>query len=89
MRLIDADAISKKEMNYPVWVCLKKQSTVDAVPVVRCSKCQHWNEETEWCNVHSCFITPNGDFCHPWESDNWKTFDKNDFCSYGERKEIL
>ena len=60
---------------------------IDAVPVVRCSECKHWNEEIEWCNLHSCFITPNGDFCHPWESDNWKTFDKNDFCSYGEIKE--
>lgn len=34
MRLIDADAIPEKEMNYPAWVCLKKQPTIDAVPVV-------------------------------------------------------
>ena len=32
MRLIDADAIPVEELDYHVWVCLKKQPTIEAVP---------------------------------------------------------
>ena len=60
---------------------------VDAVEVVRCKDCKHWHEETGWCNQHSHFWDDDGGFCHPWESCDWKTFDANNFCSYGERKD--
>ena len=59
---------------------------VDAVEVVRCKDCERWHEGTGWCSCHSHFITPDGAACHPWESANWKMFDGNDFCSYGERR---
>lgn len=59
---------------------------VDAVEVVSCLDCKHWHSETGWCNHHSHFITDDGEACHPWESANWKTFEENDFCSYGERR---
>ena len=64
----------------------KAKSAVDAVAVVRCRDCKHWHSETGWCNHHSHFITDDGEACHPWESANWKTFEENDFCSYGERR---
>lgn len=59
----------------------------DVEEVVRCKECKHWHKETGWCAEHSFFIDADGEFCHPWESANWKMFDDNDFCSYGERKE--
>ncbi len=62
-----------------------EQPTVDAVEVVRCKDCKHWHEETGWCNEHSHFIGAEGEACHPWESNDWKMLNADDFCSYGER----
>ena len=62
-------------------------TTVDAVEVVRCKDCKFWHEETGWCQHHSHFIGSEGEFCHPWESNDWKMLDAEDFCSYGERKD--
>ena len=59
----------------------------DVVPVVRCKDCKHWHEETGWCDQHSWFIEEDGEPCHPWESNNWKMLNEDDFCSYGERKD--
>lgn len=59
--------------------------TVDAVPVVRCRNCKHWNEETGWCDIHSHFQGSDGEFCHPWESNDWKVFPVYYFCADGER----
>ena len=64
-----------------------KQRTVDAVEVVRCKDCKYWHEETGWCDQHSWFIEEDGEPCHPWESNNWKMLNEDDFCSYGERKD--
>ncbi len=66
---------------------VERATAVDAVEVVQCKDCKHWHKETGWCNHHSHFIKPDGEFCHPWESPDWKMFDEDDFCSYGERKE--
>lgn len=66
---------------------IEEAPAVDAVPVVRCKDCKQWDKETGWCNQHSSFIDDRGVFCTPWESSNWKLFDENDFCSYGERKD--
>lgn len=60
--------------------------TVDAEEVVRCKDCEHWHEETGWCNHHSHFIDSDGEACHPWESSQWKMLDPDDFCSWGERR---
>lgn len=59
----------------------------DVVEVVRCKNCKHWHEDTGWCYHHSHFVGDNGEFCHPWESANWKMFDGDDYCSDEERKE--
>lgn len=74
MRLIDVDAIPVNEMNYPVWVCLKKQPTIDAVPVVRCGECKHCDPETYHCD-------------HPMGTMFPFSRKPDDFCSYGERKD--
>lgn len=52
--------------------------TVDAVEVVRCRDCKHWDAETWFCDNHSTFDH------HGLE---WNMFAPNDFCSYGERKD--
>ena len=59
--------------------------SVDAVPVVRCKECKQWNKDIGWCDKHSHFINSDGSFCYPWESNDWKMFNENDFCSDGER----
>jgi hypothetical protein len=59
----------------------------DVVEVVRCKNCKHWHEDTGWCYHHSHFMGDKGEFCHPWESANWKMFDGDDYCSDGEKKE--
>lgn len=53
---------------------IQNAHTVDAVPVVRCRDCKHYNEDSLYCGMNSrdrgeCF--------------NWY---KEDFCSYGERR---
>lgn len=53
---------------------LKKQPTVDAVPVVRCRECKWWQEDDD---IGHC-DNPDG-------LDNYAK--PEDFCSYGERKE--
>ena len=58
---------------------LKEAPTVDAVEVVRCKDCKHWEQTgrllTYWeCNIFG-WIHGNG---YPTKAD--------DFCSYGERR---
>ena len=77
MRLIDTDAISEKEMNYPVWVCLKKQPTVDAVPVVRCKECK-------FAAHRAVSVYPVIECRRP---DSGGLREADDFCSYGEARE--
>lgn len=89
--LISRSALKKDLLNrsfFPsiVKAVLEKAPAVDAVEVVRCKNCEHWHEETGWCDHHSHFIMPDGEACHPWESSEWKMFDCNDFCSYGKRR---
>ena len=52
---------------------LKKQSTVDAVAVVRCRECKYHEDTSVTEYEHCCLLS--------------KTVRYNDFCSYGERKE--
>ena len=47
-----------------------ERSTVDAVPVVRCRECKHWDSETK--------------FPYCWYRDD--NVEANDYCSKGERK---
>ena len=55
---------------------LKKQPTVDAVPVVRCRECKHRGTD-------NCIFHIKGE---PADEELLLKLD-DDFCSYGERKE--
>lgn len=65
----------------------KKNEEVPVI-VVRCKDCKHYHKDEGWCDKHSHFINSDGTACHPWESNDWKMFDDNDFCSGGERKVV-
>ena len=90
MRLIDADEAiinfgfewddippTREEFVY----FLKKQPTVDAIPVVRCRDCQHWkptgskagNSFSDMEYIGGCEFTK---YCRR----------ESDFCSYGEKR---
>ena len=58
---------------------LKKQPTVDAVPVVRCAKCRNWVKNDDGQYVCALFDIANS-YGEPvvTKPDN--------FCSYGKRK---
>ena len=60
--------------------------TADVVEVVRCRECRYWHDQIGWCDQHSTFLL-DGEPCRPDESAEWKMFDEDNFCSYGERRE--
>ena len=89
MRLIDADKINYHEhtecMGHGDFETVRTVTdkeiaeipTADAIEVVRCRDCKHWDSETWFCDNHSTFGH------HGLE---WNMFSEDDFCSYGERK---
>lgn len=85
MRLIDADEaiinfgfewddISPTRDEFVAF--LKKQPTIDAVPVVRCKDCKFGDWDSKPDDAMVCMRTKDGF----WRSGN-------DFCSFGEQKE--
>lgn len=75
MRLIDADKAlwfvpMNKRIEYAKWI--DAQPTVDAVPVIRCKDCEHWqcDDSESYCDELGIFDT-----------------DMNSYCSYGKRKD--
>lgn len=79
-RLIQSEyhgAISDSEMKvYEVLQRLVAAPTVDAVPVVRCRDCTHYD-------MGVCLkIYSDGNVC----SAAWQTRKPDDFCSYGKRR---
>ena len=48
--------------------------TVEAVEVVRCRDCKHYNKDALWCNINSAQFAES--------HYNWYA---EDFCSYGAR----
>lgn len=82
-RLIDIQDEKRKR-----WIRGLQESSAffDVKSVVRCRNCKHWHEEG-WCDIHSHFQDPDGEFCHPWESREWKKFPAYYFCADGERRE--
>lgn len=65
---------------------LADMPAADVEPVVRCGSCRHYSPDIEYCEIHSHFVTRDGDFCYPSESSSWKTFEPEDYCSQGERR---
>lgn len=82
MRLIDADVASRwMEQNeaYMDAEILRAIPTVDAVSVVRCKDCIHYDLDLGVCLK----IYSDGNA----QKDSWQSRNPNDFCSYGERKD--
>ena len=86
-RLIDANALCdgcsfKTPSGECLMPCCKARTipTVDAVEVVRCKDCKHYDnsEGICWCHLNSKFF-PGG--------VDWHGFPEDGFCSYGERKD--
>lgn len=75
MRLIDADALAKELMHEGLGYQYNRvinAPTVDAVPVIRCKDCKHWDcsDDETYCGELGIFDT-----------------DMNSYCSYAKRKE--
>ena len=87
-RLIDADALMeckfKNEIGYNAFCNLvKRQETIDAVPVVRCKDCKFYVE-------HSLFGVTQGwceRLCDEFDRSMARGTNDDDFCSHGEKKE--
>lgn len=86
MRLIDADALDKRRIDYIVdgyaesvndmteWgMAIIEAHTIDAVEVVRCKECKHYSIEGE---------TTHFGWCGYWN----KPTDEMRYCSDGERE---
>ena len=58
--------------------CIEQAPTVDAVPVVRCRECKHWDGSV--CDVHS-------EWPDQYSTGHMDYTEADDFCSYGEPKE--
>ena len=79
MRLIDADELAKELMHEALgyqYHRVANAPTVDAVPVIRCKDCKHWQYE-------SCFVDSEEGDAESIISDRFAF----DFCSRAERKE--
>ena len=82
MRLIDADYACKGCIRYrtslPCEECVVNDApTVDAIPVVRCEKCVHYE-------MGVCLKIYDDGAASRYA---WQERKPDDFCSYGERKE--
>ena len=88
-RLIDANAIKYRVFSHGGWGIpdevadkyeIEKMPTVDAVEVVRCKDCKHYDntEGIQWCSLNSKFAQCGTD---------WHSFPEDGYCSYGERKD--
>ena len=62
-----------------VIMMIKTAPTVDAVPVVRCAKCEHWVKNDDGQCVCALFDIANS-YGEPVVTK------PDDFCSYGKRK---
>lgn len=90
MRLIDADALVheiNKDFHDPKIDCLIHAApTVDAVPVVRCKDCKHWNRLPRlWWDEPGRTDGYCDKFLKRYNAEEVLT-DEDFFCSYGERK---
>ncbi len=89
-RLIDADELLKLANTEGAYGYVSAKEiadapTMDVVEVTYCKNCKYWHKDEGWCDHHSHFVGEDGEACHPWESENWKMFKEDDFCSWGEK----
>ena len=83
MRLIDADELTFDRLTDSICQgqaedVVAEAPTIDAVPVVRCGECKHYDKFSTWSA------------CTYWSGDPYEQASVNDddFCSYGERRMI-
>ena len=83
MRLIDADLLEDQfgisDEDLLALDEIRHAPIVDAVPVVRCKDCVHWDDDPD---TYGADDGPKGKCMKSFE-----TMCEDDFCSYGERKE--
>lgn len=87
MRLIDANALSESikrgagtnSQKFFADVCVATAPTVDAIQVVRCKDCVHWDDDPD---TYGSDYGPKGKCMKSFE-----TMCADDFCSYGEKKD--
>lgn len=91
MRLGDLDALKAQLNKLPMmsnWGeafiprLIDEQSTIDAVPVVRCRECRHSSLPSGFTQRYG---KPGTLSCH-FGPCNRRNVNGNDFCSYGQRK---
>lgn len=96
-RLIDLDKI--KPIDFPSYEMdgldvvqyLNTLPTVDAVEVVRCKNCVSFNELSRTVGEETGKVYCFG-YCYHWDYESGMSpnqVDGEDFCSYGERKDVL
>ena len=94
MRLIDADALfdSMNSLDYESTVkayeTIANAPTIDAVPVVRCKDCKHWDEHSQYGYDSENGIY--GNYCMLWtpEDDFYAVETPADgFCFEAERRD--
>lgn len=86
MRLVDADNARECFGGDGVTGAVMKRMfdslpTIDAVPVVRCKNCKHFNLQTHECENESLSTDHEGGASYSLN------FYDDDFCSYGEWRE--
>lgn len=85
MRLIDADKMNLllgiSDRDIYAKRMLDHMDTVDAVPVVRCKDCKHFNHKRMECENEA--ISTDHEGGAQYSLNFWP----DDFCSYGEPKE--
>lgn len=95
--LIDLDKI--KPIDFPSYEMdgldvvqyLNTLPTVDAVEVVRCKNCVSFNELSRTVGEETGKVYCFG-YCYHWDYESGMSpnqVDGEDFCSYGERKDVL
>lgn len=92
MRLIDADKIRYRDMSdgrvdggiwYTFIEDIQNQATVDAVQVIRCKNCKHF-ELNHWENVNGIPLIVAHGICTKW-GDGCKT-SSDGYCFMAERE---
>lgn len=70
MRMIDGDKLTENAFKNPISYnafcnLVKRQPTVDAVPVVRCRDCEHKDRESGFCHGRGwpMQLVPDDGFC--------------------------
>ena len=87
INLVDAPFLPMNTNEHIAYVyAIKNLPSVDAVEVVRCNKCIHWDEDTVRRNSNDVTWW-NEAVCRKYSDDIWEAWKDADwFCADGERR---